>query len=95
MILVYVDMFLKLKDISDSPSFKESDINHDGTIFPKDFKDKLESSKKYSGLVKSFTFKYLLNKYPPPLPIIVHQLLNHIVLLSLDTKFSKSISANS
>ena len=49
MILVYVDMFLKLKDISDSPPFKESDTNHDGTIFPKDFKDKLESSKKYSG----------------------------------------------
>ena len=49
MILVYVDMFLKLKDISESTSFKEADGNNDGTVFPKDFKDKLESSKKYSG----------------------------------------------
>ena len=48
MILVYIDMFLKLKDISELPSFKESDLNNDGTIFPKDFKDKLEGSKKYS-----------------------------------------------
>ena len=48
MILVYIDMFLKLKDISEGSSFKEADTNNDGTIFPKDFKDKLENSKKYS-----------------------------------------------
>ena len=48
MILVYIDMFLKLKDISEGSSFKEADANNDGTIFPKDFKEKLENSKKYS-----------------------------------------------
>ena len=49
MILKYVDMFLKLKDICDSSNFKEADTNNDGTIFPKDFKEKLDASKKYSG----------------------------------------------
>ena len=48
MILKYCDMFLKLKDLCDSAAFKEADINKDGTIFPKDFKDQLEKSKKYS-----------------------------------------------
>ena len=48
MILKYCDMFLKLKDLCDSSAFKEADINKDGTIFPKDFKDQLEKSKKYS-----------------------------------------------
>ena len=48
MILKYCDMFLKLKDLCDSAAFKEADLNKDGTIFPKDFKDQLEKSKKYS-----------------------------------------------
>ena len=48
MILKYCDMFLKLKDLCDSTTFKESDKNNDGSIFPKDFKDQLEKSKKYS-----------------------------------------------
>ena len=41
-------MFLKLKDLCDSPTFKEVDMNNDGTIFPKDFKAQLEKSKKYT-----------------------------------------------
>ena len=48
MILKYCDMFLKLKDLCDSTSFKEADTNHDGTVFPKDFKIQLEKSKKYT-----------------------------------------------
>ena len=48
MILKYCDMFLKLKDLCDSPTFKEVDINNDGTVFPKDFKVQLEKSKKYT-----------------------------------------------
>ena len=48
MILKYCDMFLKLKDLCDSPTFKEADSNHDGTVFPKDFKIQLEKSKKYT-----------------------------------------------
>ena len=48
MILKYCDMFLKLKDLCDSPTFKEVDMNNDGTIFPKDFKAQLEKSKKYT-----------------------------------------------
>ena len=48
MILKYCDMFLKLKDLCDSPTFKEVDVNNDGTIFPKDFKAQLEKSKKYT-----------------------------------------------
>ena len=48
MILKYCDMFLKLKDLCDSPSFKEVDVNNDGTVFPKDFKVQLDKSKKYT-----------------------------------------------
>ena len=51
MILKYCDMFLKLKDLCDSPTFKEADSNHDGTVFPKDFKIQLEKSKKYTRFV--------------------------------------------
>ena len=47
MILKYCDMFLKLKDLCDSPTFKEVDMNNDGSVFPKDFKAQLEKSKKY------------------------------------------------
>ena len=48
MILKYCDMFLKLKDLCDSPTFKEVDMNNDGSVFPKDFKAQLEKSKKYT-----------------------------------------------
>ena len=51
MILKYCDMFLKLKDLCDSPTFKEVDMNNDGSVFPKDFKAQLEKSKKYTKYV--------------------------------------------
>ena len=66
MILKYCDMFLKLKDLCDTPTFKEVDMNNDGTIFPKDFKAQLEKSKKYT-------------KYDKDLFVIVRQLNNLIV----------------
>ena len=46
MILKYCDMFLKLKDICDTPTFKEVDMNNDGTICPNDSKTQLEKYNK-------------------------------------------------
>ncbi|CAB3362502.1 Hypothetical predicted protein [Cloeon dipterum] len=48
LILKYFDMFLKLKDLTESASFKEVDLNKDGWVFPKDFKEKMEQSKNYT-----------------------------------------------
>jgi ryanodine receptor 2 len=51
LILKYFDMFLKLKDLTSSPSFLEIDINSDGWVYPKDFKEKMEQQKSYTSLV--------------------------------------------
>jgi ryanodine receptor 2 len=48
LILKYFDMFLKLKDLTSSPSFLEIDPNNDGWILPKDLKDKMEQTKSYT-----------------------------------------------
>lgn len=48
LILKYFDMFLKLKDLTSSPSFQEIDINSDGWVYPKDFKEKMEQQKSYT-----------------------------------------------
>ncbi|KAH1010100.1 hypothetical protein HUJ05_004454 [Dendroctonus ponderosae] len=48
LILKYFDMFLKLKDLTSSTSFLEIDINSDGWVYPKDFKEKMEQQKSYT-----------------------------------------------
>nr|AHW99829.1 ryanodine receptor [Sogatella furcifera] len=48
LILKYFDMFLKLKDLTESPTFMEIDPNHDGWVLPKDFKEKMEQQKSYT-----------------------------------------------
>lgn len=48
LILKYFDMFLKLKDLVSSPSFLEVDLNSDGWVYPKDFKEKMEQAKSYT-----------------------------------------------
>ncbi|XP_054285011.1 ryanodine receptor isoform X1 [Macrosteles quadrilineatus] len=48
LILKYFDMFLKLKDLTSSPSFLEIDVNNEGWVFPKDFKEKMEQQKSYT-----------------------------------------------
>ncbi|XP_037073438.1 ryanodine receptor-like [Pollicipes pollicipes] len=48
MILKFFDMFLKLKDLTESTSFQEIDVNNDGMITPKEFKDKMEQTKAYT-----------------------------------------------
>ncbi|XP_026743410.1 LOW QUALITY PROTEIN: ryanodine receptor [Trichoplusia ni] len=48
LILKYFDMFLKLKDLTSSPSFQEIDGNNDGWVLPKDFKEKMEQQKSYT-----------------------------------------------
>ncbi len=48
LILKYFDMFLKLKDLISSPSFLEIDVNNDGWVLPKDFKEKMEQQKSYT-----------------------------------------------
>lgn len=60
MILKYCDMFLKLKDLCDSPTFKEVDMNNDGSVFPKDFKAQLEKSKKYTKYADAQCKEWLL-----------------------------------
>lgn len=47
-ILKYFDMFLKLKDLTSSASFQEIDVNNDGWVNPKDFKEKMEQQKSYT-----------------------------------------------
>lgn len=51
LILKYFDMFLKLKDLVSSPSFLEVDLNSDGWVYPKDFKEKMEQQKSYTKYV--------------------------------------------
>ncbi|GBP39010.1 Ryanodine receptor [Eumeta japonica] len=48
LILKYFDMFLKLKDLTSSASFQEIDLNNDGWVLPKDFKEKMEQQKSYT-----------------------------------------------
>ncbi|XP_046400098.1 ryanodine receptor isoform X3 [Ischnura elegans] len=48
LILKYFDMFLKLKDLTSSPTFQEIDVNKDGWVTPKDFKEKMEQQKSYT-----------------------------------------------
>ncbi|XP_073986803.1 ryanodine receptor isoform X3 [Rhodnius prolixus] len=48
LILKYFDMFLKLADLTSSPSFLELDPNHEGWVTPKDFKEKMEQQKSYT-----------------------------------------------
>ncbi|XP_044016394.1 ryanodine receptor isoform X3 [Aphidius gifuensis] len=48
LILKYFDMFLKLKDLVSAPSFLEVDLNTDGWVYPKDFKEKMEQAKSYT-----------------------------------------------
>uniref|UniRef100_A0A182TIU4 Ryanodine receptor 3, brain n=1 Tax=Anopheles melas TaxID=34690 RepID=A0A182TIU4_9DIPT len=48
LILKYFDMFLKLKDLTSTPSFMEIDSNGDGWIMPKDFREKMEQQKSYT-----------------------------------------------
>ncbi|XP_057661319.1 ryanodine receptor isoform X14 [Diorhabda carinulata] len=48
LILKYFDMFLKLKVLTSSAGFQEIDLNSDGWVYPKDFKEKMEQSKNYT-----------------------------------------------
>ncbi|XP_062134851.1 ryanodine receptor isoform X13 [Drosophila sulfurigaster albostrigata] len=48
LILKYFDMFLKLADLIESPSFHEIDMKNEGWVIPKDFRDKMEQSKNYT-----------------------------------------------
>ncbi|XP_066971324.1 ryanodine receptor isoform X26 [Macrobrachium rosenbergii] len=48
LILRYFDMFLKLRDLTSSTTFQELDINKDGTVTPKEFKEKMEQQKNYT-----------------------------------------------
>ncbi|XP_023168844.1 ryanodine receptor isoform X8 [Drosophila hydei] len=48
LILKYFDMFLKLADLIESPSFHEIDMKNEGWVIPKDFREKMEQSKNYT-----------------------------------------------
>uniref|UniRef100_A0AAQ5XYF2 Ryanodine receptor 3 n=1 Tax=Amphiprion ocellaris TaxID=80972 RepID=A0AAQ5XYF2_AMPOC len=48
MILKFFDMFLKLKDLTTSDSFKEYDAESKGVISKKDFQKSMENQKQYS-----------------------------------------------
>ncbi|XP_069170443.1 ryanodine receptor [Procambarus clarkii] len=48
LILRYFDMFLKLRDLTSSTTFQELDMNKDGTVTPKEFKEKMEQQKNYT-----------------------------------------------
>ncbi|XP_050722291.1 ryanodine receptor-like isoform X2 [Eriocheir sinensis] len=48
LILKYFDMFLKLRDLTSSTTFQELDMNKDGTVTPKEFKEKMEQQKNYT-----------------------------------------------
>lgn len=48
MILKFFDMFLKLKDLTTSDSFKEYDPENKGVISKKDFQKSMENQKQYS-----------------------------------------------
>jgi ryanodine receptor 3 len=48
MILKFFDMFLKLKDLTTSDSFKEYDPDSKGVISKKDFQKSMENQKQYS-----------------------------------------------
>nr|NP_001246206.1 ryanodine receptor, isoform J [Drosophila melanogaster]AFH07961.1 ryanodine receptor, isoform J [Drosophila melanogaster] len=48
LILKYFDMFLKLADLIESPSFHEVDMKNEGWVTPKDFREKMEQSKNYT-----------------------------------------------
>ncbi|KAK4873043.1 hypothetical protein RN001_015072 [Aquatica leii] len=48
LILKYFDMFLKLKDLTSSPNFHEIEVNNDGWVYLKDFKEKMEQQKSYT-----------------------------------------------
>lgn len=48
LILKYFDMFLKLKDLTGSAAFQESETTKDGWITPKEFREKMEAFKSYS-----------------------------------------------
>lgn len=63
LILKYFDMFLKLKVLTETASFKEIDPNGDGWVSPKDFKDKMEQQKSYAPYVKFMTLESHLQIY--------------------------------
>lgn len=48
LILKYFDMFLKLADLIESPSFHEIDMKNEGWVIPKEFREKMEQSKNYT-----------------------------------------------
>ncbi|KAL5285595.1 hypothetical protein ACFFRR_007348 [Megaselia abdita] len=48
LILKYFDMFLKLKNLIETPGFAEIDVKGDGWVTPKDFGDKMDQSKNYT-----------------------------------------------
>ncbi|XP_076069948.1 ryanodine receptor isoform X2 [Oratosquilla oratoria] len=48
LILKYFDMFLKLKDLTSSTTFQDLDANRDGTVTPREFKEKMEQQKNYT-----------------------------------------------
>lgn len=48
LILKYFDMFLKLKNLIETPGFAEIDAKGDGWVTPKDFGDKMDQSKNYT-----------------------------------------------
>ncbi|XP_066971316.1 ryanodine receptor isoform X18 [Macrobrachium rosenbergii] len=48
MIVRFFNLFLRLKEVTSSASFQELDINKDGTVTPKEFKEKMEQQKNYT-----------------------------------------------
>ncbi len=48
MLLTFFDIFLKMKDLTNSESFLEFDANGDGWISPKEFRKAMEAQKSYS-----------------------------------------------
>ncbi|XP_064091938.1 ryanodine receptor-like isoform X21 [Macrobrachium nipponense] len=48
MIVRFFNLFLRLKEVTSSASFQELDMNKDGTVTPKEFKEKMEQQKNYT-----------------------------------------------
>lgn len=48
MLLTFFDIFLKMKDLTNSEAFLEFDANGDGWISPKEFRKAMEAQKSYS-----------------------------------------------
>lgn len=83
LILKYFDMFLKLKDLVSSPSFLEVDLNNDGWVYPKDFKEKMELQKSYTKYVYKTLPLFILFEFNESLHLKIKILKIQIPILSM------------